>query len=164
MNAVEISMSTMMLSQVLDKSVKQDVPISGLAVDSRKVKAGDLFLACDGQACHGLDFAAQAIANGAAAIVWESSATRSDEGIYSVPVVPMMQLSLRLGEIAARFFGNPSQYLPLTGITGTNGKTSVAHYLAQILDRPEQRCGVIGTLGNGFPEALVSSGLTTPDA
>ena len=71
---------------------------------------------------------------------------------------------MRVGEIAARFHGNPTRELRVVGITGTNGKSSCCHYIAQALDSEEEPCGVVGTLGYGRLGALRAGGHTTPDA
>jgi UDP-N-acetylmuramoyl-L-alanyl-D-glutamate--2,6-diaminopimelate ligase len=145
-----------------------DREISGLCLDSRQLNAGDLFLACSGTCQHGLTFAEQAIARGASAIVWEPDGGEGDrlaEGLTAVnlPLIPVPRLSQRLSEIAGRYYGHPSQAMTLYGITGTNGKTSISQLLAQALES-EGLCGVVGTLGTGFPGRLTTTGMTTPDA
>ncbi len=138
--------------------------IDGIAMDSRSVRPGYLFLACRGIASHGLRFAAEAIGRGAAAIAWEPGEGIEVAGL-GVPTVRVEALARRAGEIAARFYGDPSRRLRVIGITGTNGKTSVAHYLAQSLDQPPAaRAGIIGTLGVGLYGETVASTHTTPDA
>lgn len=145
------------------------LPITALALDSRKVAPGCLFLACQGGRAHGLDFARALLGQGVAAIAAEPSAHWSPEAIAALgaelglPVIPVERLAARAGEIAARFHQDPSAALDVIGITGTNGKTSVSHFIAQSL-AVEARCAIVGTLGQGFPEALASTGMTTPDA
>jgi UDP-N-acetylmuramoyl-L-alanyl-D-glutamate--2,6-diaminopimelate ligase len=80
-----------------------------------------------------------------------------------IPVLPLEGLAARASALADRFHGEPSARLEVFGVTGTNGKTSVAHYLAQALGA-ELSCGIVGTLGNGFPGALKPTTHTTPDA
>ncbi len=135
--------------------------IAGIAMDSRSVRPGYLFLACKGLSSHGMAFAADAIAQGAAAIAWEPGGFEAAN--LPLPAIRVERLGERAGEIAARFYGRPSEQLDVIGITGTNGKTSIAHYLAQSLDRPEARAGIIGTLGVGLYGEAVSSAHTTPD-
>lgn len=145
-----------------------DREIAGLETDSRRVSPGDLFLACAGMRTHGVNFAEEAIRAGASAIAYE----QGDEGgardehrfISGVPLVGVTALSRQLGTIAARFHGEPSRDMIVIGITGTNGKTSCCHYLAQALVRDGSPCGVIGTLGYGAYGALRPGGHTTPDA
>ena len=128
--------------------------ITGIASDSRRVQPGDLFLACSGQASDGHDYAAAAVARGAAAICSERPLRAS------VPNVVLPDLKARQGELAARFFGDPSAHLTCIGVTGTNGKTSIAWFCATLL--PNAAC--IGTVGWGAPPRLAPSALTTESA
>ncbi|MDX1605857.1 MAG: UDP-N-acetylmuramoyl-L-alanyl-D-glutamate--2,6-diaminopimelate ligase, partial [Candidatus Competibacterales bacterium] len=139
-----------------------DCPVTGLASDSRRVTPGDLFLALRGHHHHGLAFLPGVRAAGAAAVAWEPPAPAvTDPGL---PLVEVPQLSRRIGVIASRFHGEPGRGLDLVGITGTDGKTSTAWYLAQALHRPDAPCGLLGTLGQGTAEVLGEPGLTTPEA
>ncbi|MEJ2347491.1 MAG: UDP-N-acetylmuramoyl-L-alanyl-D-glutamate--2,6-diaminopimelate ligase, partial [Gammaproteobacteria bacterium] len=141
----------------------QDVAVAGLALDSRGVEPGYVFLACQGLHAHGLTFAAEAIQRGAAAIVYEAV-----DGLQplpaDIPVIAVPGLGQRVGEIADRFFEHPSRAMTVIGITGTDGKSSISHFLAQALDLERARCGVIGTLGYGLYGELESGTHTTPDA
>ena len=145
------------------------VPLAGIALDSRKAGPGALFLACQGGQAHGLDFARELAGRGLGAIaaepggLWSLSAMSALAAELSLPVIPVEQLGVRAGAIAARFHHDPSAALEIIGITGTNGKTSVSHFVAQSL-ASEVRCAILGTLGQGFPDALSSTGMTTPDA
>jgi UDP-N-acetylmuramoyl-L-alanyl-D-glutamate--2,6-diaminopimelate ligase len=149
-------------------NIKQDLVVSGIALDSRKVQTGDVFLAVAGSQMHGLQHARQAIALGAAAVVWEPVA--DDAGfaemaaLLPVPVVAVPDLRQRTGIIAERFYGHPSRGLFVIGVTGTDGKTSCSHFIAQALDSGDRRCGVIGTLGYGLFGDLATATHTTPDA
>lgn len=142
-----------------------DPVIAGLSIDSRRVSRGDLFLACAGASAHGAEFIDDAVAAGAAAVAVETPvpADRTD-GDRAVPVVGVDGLGGRLGEIAARFYGDPSEDLVVVGVTGTNGKTSCCHYLAQALSVDDAPCGVLGTLGYGAFGDLTPGEHTTPDA
>ena len=131
-----------------------DVRITGIASDSRRVQPGDLFLACSGAASDGHDHAAAAVANGAAAICSERPLRAG------VPNVVLPDLKARQGELAARFFNDPSAHLTCIGVTGTNGKTSIAWFCATLL--PNAAC--IGTVGWGVPPHLEPSALTTESA
>jgi UDP-N-acetylmuramoyl-L-alanyl-D-glutamate--2,6-diaminopimelate ligase len=137
--------------------------IDGLAIDSRQVKAGDLFLAFPGSAVDGRRYIREAIAAGAAAVAYDNAGSFS-VGESAVPAFAVTDLRAKLGAIAARFYDMPSQKLVVVGVTGTNGKTTCTQLLAQTLDRAPRRCAVIGTLGAGFPGALDESAHTTPDA
>jgi len=135
-----------------------------LSLDSRRIARGGMFLAVPGTRAHGLQYAAAAAAAGATLVAWEPAdgmgAPRLGEGCEAFPVPG---LRARLGEIADRFFGAPSRRVSVTGITGTNGKTTCTHLVAGALDRLGRRAGVIGTLGSGPVARLEPSGLTTPD-
>ncbi|MFO7276617.1 MAG: UDP-N-acetylmuramoyl-L-alanyl-D-glutamate--2,6-diaminopimelate ligase [Pseudomonadota bacterium] len=145
-------------------SAPADVTVDDVALDSRDVRPGALFLACRGLTHHGLEFAAQAIERGARAVLYEEPtdvpAPRSDEKVF---VAGVPQLGKHAGTIADRFFGSPSQSLAVAGITGTNGKTTCAWLLAQALGRCGRRAAVCGTLGTGFPDSLEPWGHTTAD-
>lgn len=143
--------------------VADDAFINGLALDSRKVKRGDAFIALAGSRQHGLAHAQQAMENGAVAVIYEP-ADGARELLETLPgkmlAVAVAGLSHKLGAIAAKFFGDPSAQLQVIGITGTNGKTSCSQFLAQALGH----CGIIGTLGWGMPGSLRQTANTTPDA
>ena len=137
--------------------------VQGLSSDSRRLRAGDVFFACKGGAFHGLEFAEEAVEKGAICVLWEPSAER-----YRLPAgVPAMAvpgLRAQIGVIADRFYGCPSRDIPVVAVTGTDGKTSVSHFLAEFLEHLGKHCGLIGTLGSGFVGALESTEMTTPDA
>jgi UDP-N-acetylmuramoyl-L-alanyl-D-glutamate--2,6-diaminopimelate ligase len=142
--------------------VEADVPVRALAIDSRMVQPGDLFIAYPGVAADGRRFVGDAVARGAAAVLYEADGFAAPA--VGVPCVGVPDLRRRLGTIADRFYASPSHELTVVGVTGTNGKTTCTQLLAQALDEPERRCGIIGTLGYGFPGALDTSLHTTPDA
>jgi len=137
--------------------------IQGLQIDSRRICPGELFIAFPGKQSDGRNFINDAVRAGACAVVYESGDGYALHGA-SVPVVGVHDLDQKLGEIADRLYGSPSQRIVVVGVTGTNGKTTCTHLLAQALDQAPQRCAVIGTLGTGFPGALETSLHTTPDA
>ena len=138
--------------------------IGNIASDSRQLGQGDVFFALQGAATHGLDHAAAAVAAGAAAIVYDRDAGGAHALPESVLLVPVSGLAGHIGEIANRWFGFPSGKLFVTGITGTNGKTTVAFLLSQCLNRLGRNAAYIGTLGSGSGsgELLQGGGLTTP--
>jgi len=146
----------------------KDLRISGLALDSRLIQPGWLFVACRGDAQHGLDFAAEAKRRGAVAVIgepddqWDEAAMSDLSASLGLPVITMPALRGRASLLADRFYGEPSHHLQVMGVAGTNGKTSVTHFIAQALTT-EMRCGVIGTLGMGFPDDLEPGIYTTPD-
>ena len=147
-------------------AVSRDIVVSGLALDSRKVQSGDLFLAVAGTRTHGLQHARQAIALGAIAVAWEPVAGNAGlaetAALLPVPVVSVPELGQAVGLIADRFYGHPSHGLFIIGVTGTDGKTSCSHFMAQALNSDDRRCGLIGTLGYGLLDELTAGTHTTP--
>ncbi|MCX7556485.1 UDP-N-acetylmuramoyl-L-alanyl-D-glutamate--2,6-diaminopimelate ligase [Xanthomonadaceae bacterium JHOS43] len=135
--------------------------LQGLALDSRKVVPGGVFVALPGRTAHGLEFAAEAQRRGAAAILFEPPVP----GDIDLPAValPVPTLREHLGEIADRYFGSPSSALRMVGVTGTNGKTSIVQLLVQALSQAGSCAGSIGTLGVGLNGALSEGERTTPD-
>jgi len=127
------------------------------------VKPGDLFLAYPGEHADGRRFIGQAIGAGAAAVLWDSRGFRWNSA-WKLPNLGVPELRAHLGDIASHFYGHPSRYLWVAGVTGTNGKTSCSHWIAQSLSRLGRKTAVIGTIGSGFPSALEPALNTTPDA
>jgi UDP-N-acetylmuramyl-tripeptide synthetase len=144
--------------------------VRALATDSRRVKAGDAFIAWPGYGVDGRQFVRQALAAGAKACLVEAEGVQAF-GFDTEPAVAALHgLKAATGPLASAFLGAPSEHLNVVASTGTNGKTSTAWWVAQSLAALGRRCGVIGTLGVGEPptsarpEASVqSTGLTTPD-
>ncbi len=136
--------------------------VSGLQLDSRRVAPGDLFLAVRGSGGHGLAHLEQAVSRGAAAVAWEPAPgiAAPDAGI---PQLAVPGLGQRVGEIAARYYEHPTAKLFVSGVTGTDGKTSTAHLIAQALDLLGEPCAYLGTLGYGRLGALQDATHTTPD-
>ncbi|HET6654974.1 MAG TPA: UDP-N-acetylmuramoyl-L-alanyl-D-glutamate--2,6-diaminopimelate ligase [Gammaproteobacteria bacterium] len=141
-----------------------DRPIAGVALDSRQVVHGGLFLACRGATRHGLDFVDTAVARGAAAVAWEPVADVPPPKLPSrVAAIAVPGLARRVSAIAGRFYDEPSTALDVVGVTGTNGKSSTVLMLAEAMAQLSAPTGVIGTLGAGWPASLSTTGLTTPD-
>lgn len=141
--------------------------LTDIALDSRRVVRGGLFLACAGRRTHGLAALPQALAAGAKAVLWEPAAGVSPPAAVSgVFMQPVPQLSQQASRLAARFFDDPSATLAVAGITGTNGKTTSAWLLAQAwASASGLRAAYIGTLGVGeVTGALTPSDYTTSDA
>ncbi len=146
-------------------SPADDRVVAGVAMDHRQVAPGHLFLACAGGRAHGLAWSTDAIERGAHSIAWEPADGQSAPSLPpGIPAYAVDRLRMRAGEIAARFFDAPSYALDVIGVTGTNGKTSIAHLVANALARLGRRCGVLGTIGYGFPGHLAAADRTTPDA
>ena len=135
---------------------------SRLTNDSRRLARGDVFVAYPGAAVDGRIYIEEAFEKGAVAVLAEADGLAS--GPWPGPVVAVSGLVGLLGELSARVHGHPSAHLSLVGVTGTNGKTSTAQWIAGALATTGRRCATIGTLGNGFPNELDPSANTTPDA
>ncbi|MBN8430788.1 UDP-N-acetylmuramoyl-L-alanyl-D-glutamate--2,6-diaminopimelate ligase [Microbulbifer salipaludis] len=143
-----------------------DVAVTGVALDSRQVKPGDVFMALRGTVVDGREYIDAAIDNGAAAVLADGDAlgTRAHNGVQ---IVTVPGLAARVGEIAARFYGHPSESMYLVGVTGTNGKSTCAYLTSQLLAKHFGCAAVMGTIGNGVWKdgeiTLQETGLTTPD-
>ncbi len=135
-----------------------DPAIGGVTHDSRAVRPGDLFVAIPGATADGHDYVERAVGAGAAAVVVEHDVI----GATSRVVVPDARAALPW--LAAAAFGNPSHRLPVVGVTGTNGKTTVTHLLEQIILADGRSAGVIGTIGARIGSATESVERTTPEA
>jgi UDP-N-acetylmuramoyl-L-alanyl-D-glutamate--2,6-diaminopimelate ligase len=138
-----------------------DVRVSGLCLDSRKIRPGDAFVAVQGGTFHGVKYVAQAVASGCRAVLTDELANLHS---CDVPMACIPGLGKKLGELGSRFYAAPSERLVLAGVTGTNGKTSVAHFLAQAWQRVYGQTGMVGTLGYGPLNHLATADMTTPDA
>ncbi len=143
-----------------------DVEISGMSLDSRTLEKGELFVALRGSQQDGHSFVESAVVQGAAAVLAEKDIGRratAELRKAEVPLVVDENLRRKLGNIAARYFGEPSQSMWGCGITGTNGKTSVAWYSAALLNLLGRKTAVSGTTGWGIPPCLENTNLTTVD-
>ncbi len=141
-----------------------DVPVSGLSADSRTVRPGCVFIVRRGATTDGARYIDEALRAGAVALLrqGEPGSMLRPDGVVEVRVA---DVATTTGRVADRFYDHPSKDLEVVGITGTNGKTSVSHFLAQVLSAGgTQSCGVLGTLGHGLYGALQPGELTTPDA
>lgn len=149
--------------ELLDALAAAGVRPLGVCADSREARAGDLFLAWPGARSDGRDHVADALARGVSAVLWESGDGHAPTDC-AVPAIGVEDLRAVAGHLAHELFGRPSQALWVAGVTGTNGKTTVSQWIAQALEALEVRCGVVGTLGTGFPGHLEPLANTTPDA
>lgn len=157
-------MNKMMLSDLLKNvaTVTDDVEITAMTLDSRAITEGTLFVALHGVMKHAVEYAEMAAEKGAAAIIWEADEHYTAPKV-AIPCLEIADLRSKTGEIANRFFGQPSADITVIGITGTDGKTTVSNFIAQALNQEQAHCAVIGTLGKGVPGKLVDTGHTTPD-
>lgn len=142
-----------------------EMSVTGISQLAGEATPGCMFLALSGASRHGLSFVDEALARGAAVVAWEPTAgmppPEFPAGIVGIEV-PALRAAT--GLIADRFFGAPSADMQIAGITGTNGKTSTAFFVAQAVEALGLASAVIGTLGSGRPGALDNATLTTPDA
>ena len=139
-----------------------ELPVTALALDSRAVTPGAVFCAVRGHSGHGLDHVQQAIGRGASAVLWEPPAAAP---LLPVPAIPIERLGRQVSQLASRLYGIPSHALAVLGVTGTDGKTSCTHFLAQALSEPGRPAGLLGTLGYGlWGGPFESASHTTPDA
>jgi UDP-N-acetylmuramoyl-L-alanyl-D-glutamate--2,6-diaminopimelate ligase len=134
--------------------------VNDLALDDRQVTRGAAFVAVAGAHNHGLQYADRARAKGAAVILYEPS---PDHPVVWEPAVAVPGLKARLGELARTFYARAYGAAKLAGVTGTNGKTTVAYVLAQAMQNRGATCSYIGTLGFGIPPSVAAHTLTTPD-
>ena len=165
---------TAVLKKHLDKELLPELDgreVCGVCLDSRALSKGALFIAYPGHQTDGRDYLQQAVTAGAAALVVEKQglekfvSTDNDISEYDgVPLIAIENLAQASGEIAARFYGNPTRKMSVTGITGTNGKTSCCYLLAQALEFLYYPTLMLSTIGNGNPSELVPSSNTTPDS
>ena len=134
--------------------------ISGIAHDSRKVKAGTLFVAIKGQNSDGYEFISSAIEKGASAIIANGRPTE----ITNIPVVHVSNTRQAMSHVSANFYGRPSEDMTIVGITGTNGKTSICKLITHLIQENNHPCGSLGTLGFSTPSGIMSTGFTTPES
>jgi UDP-N-acetylmuramoyl-L-alanyl-D-glutamate--2,6-diaminopimelate ligase len=134
--------------------------VSEIHFDSRKIKPGDLFIAVRGSQSDGHQFISKAIESGAKSIVCEEIPEELKEGVTYVQV---KDSSPALGIMAGNYFDNPSQDLILVGVTGTNGKTTIATLLFQLFTHLGYGCGLLSTIRNLILNEVIPSTHTTPD-
>ena len=166
---VEMSLANLLKGYVTSEPVA-DIEIIDITSNSRMVQPGYLFIALRGINSHGIDFAIDAVQSGAVAVMYDAQ----DE--YCVQRMALLSKQVQThwigikdlgrvnGEIVSRFYGEPSRYLKIIGITGTDGKTSVTHLIVQALTQLGKSVASIGTLGYGTGNELDPASHTTPDA
>ncbi len=158
-NNLSMKLSTLLEGQQLEHQTGA-LTITGMSLDSRQITVGDAFVALQGGQEHGLQYARQAQQAGAVVVL---SDIESSETSLSIPTVVIPDLRSLLGQLAATFFAAPADNLKMIGVTGTNGKTSVAYFISQLLSK-KYSCGFIGTIGVGKPVGgLQVQVRTTPD-
>lgn len=153
-----------LLKPYIHLPIELDRQIDRLTLDSRLVKKNDLFIALIGHQLDGKQYIVEAITKGACAVLCEGTSTTSTLTFHQdIPIISVNQLAMQLGQLAAYFYDRPAEHLRIIGVTGTSGKTSCTHFIAQALHYLQIPCGIIGTLGAGLFGALQDKNLTTPD-
>ena len=155
------TLSSLTVADVLQRLAAQGVEPRGASDDSRRIQPGDLFIAYPGGLADGRRFIADAIARGAAAVLWETDGDFAWQSGWRVPHLSGSNLRALCGPLAHAIFQQPSEQLSLIAITGTNGKTTISQWIGRLHPRA---CPVIGTLGAGRVETLKETGFTTPEA
>lgn len=142
--------------------VDADMNVTGVAIDSRTVQAGDLFLAYRGSSVNGVDYIDAAIRSGAIAVAIDAEETIDIKPI-SITLIKVAGLRQRAGDIISRFYDEPSKAMQLIGVTGTNGKSTVSYMIAYALYVLGKQSAVLGTLGYGPFKQIEKGSTTTPD-
>lgn len=137
--------------------------VFGISTDTRSLKPGELFFALDGRRLHGSAFVKEALTKGAVAAVIHTESADSDL-IESGSVIRVLEVTKALALASANFCGHPERKMALTGITGTNGKTTTACMIHQILNDHKGTCGLLGTIENMIGVQKIPSLFTTPPA
>jgi UDP-N-acetylmuramoyl-L-alanyl-D-glutamate--2,6-diaminopimelate ligase len=138
-----------------------DTQIHDVQIDSRKTKPGVLFVAVKGTTADGHQFIDKAVENGAAVIVYETAPAQMSPGLVWVQVENSASAA---GYIAHNFFGHPSEKMKVVGVTGTNGKTTIATLLFRLFSGLGCTCGLLSTVENHIGDTIVPATHTTPDA
>ena len=137
-----------------------EVEITGVNIDSRRIESGHLFIAIPGTQTDGHRFIGKAIELGAAAVLCESLPAERAEGVTYVTVD---STESNVGEVATQFYGDPSRKLKLVGVTGTNGKTTIATLLYNMFRKFGHKCGLLSTVCNYIEDEPIAASHTTPD-
>ncbi|WP_308238311.1 UDP-N-acetylmuramoyl-L-alanyl-D-glutamate--2,6-diaminopimelate ligase [uncultured Prevotella sp.] len=138
----------------------EDVEITDVNIDSRRIKDGHLFIAMKGTQVDGHKFVSKAIELGAKAVMCEDMPEEKTEGVTYVQVVSTEDV---VGKVATTFHGNPSTKLKLVGVTGTNGKTTIATLLYNMFTKMGHKCGLLSTVCNYIIDEAIPADHTTPD-
>ena len=135
--------------------INSDIPIKGIKINSKEVQPGDLFVCTMGVSADRHDFIDEAIQNGASAVV-----VSKEVGKKSVPLIRVKNTNQELQKVCAKFYDYPYEKVKMIGVTGTNGKTTVAEIIHQLLG---DTCAYIGTNGKKYKDKQESIRNTTPD-
>lgn len=170
LNKFKLKLSELLADFFLKEKLilEHDPDILGLSSDSRILQKGELFIAYLGDKKSWVQYIDHAIKQGASAILFDNENVPETVklkivGNHKIPIIGIPHLAKQVGNISAKFYNNPSKDLTVVGITGTNGKTSTSQFIARALSQTSYRCGIIGTLGYGFPDQLQPGIFTTPE-
>jgi len=146
---------------VIETHADPQLRVESLCYDSRKVLPGSLFFALRGVKSDGTGFIAQAAERGAIAIVSDAASTTAT---CVIPIIQVVNARKAMAEMAAAFYGRPSDGMKVMGITGTNGKTTTAFLVKHLLDQAQRRCGLIGTVKYSIGDVEIDAPRTTPES
>ena len=146
--------------EVLNTLGDVDVEITGVNIDSRRIEAGHLFVAIPGTVTDGHNFIPKAIEQGAVAVLCEYFPNKREPGVTYITVDSTESC---VGEVATQFYGDPSRKLKLVGVTGTNGKTTIATLLYNMFRKFGHKCGLLSTVCNYIEDEAIPADHTTPD-
>ena len=146
--------------EVLNALGDTEIEITGVNIDSRRIEAGHLFVAIPGTQTDGHKFIPKAIEQGAVAVLCEYFPNRREPGVTYIAVDSTEDC---VGEVATQFYGDPSRQLKLVGVTGTNGKTTIATLLYNMFRKFGHKCGLLSTVCNYIEDEAIVADHTTPD-
>ena len=146
--------------EVLNVLGDTDIEVTGVNIDSRRIEAGHLFVAIPGTQTDGHKFIPKAIELGAVAVLCEYFPNKREPGVTYIAVASTED---SVGEVATRFYGDPSRKLKLVGVTGTNGKTTIATLLYNMFRKFGHKCGLLSTVCNYIEDEAIPADHTTPD-
>jgi len=146
--------------EVLNILGKDDIEISGVNIDSRRIEDGHLFIAIPGTQTDGHKFIPKAIEQGATAVLCEYFPNKREPGVTYIAVDSTEN---EVGKVATAFYGDPSRKLKLVGVTGTNGKTTIATLLYNMFRKFGHKCGLLSTVCNYIEDEAIPADHTTPD-
>ena len=146
--------------EVLNALGDTDIEITGVNIDSRRIEAGHLFVAIPGTQTDGHKFIPKAVEQGAVAVLCEYFPNRREPGVTYIAVESTEDC---VGEVATQFYGDPSRQLKLVGVTGTNGKTTIATLLYNMFRKFSHKCGLLSTVCNYIEDEAIPADHTTPD-
>ena len=146
--------------EVLNVLGDTDIEVTGVNIDSRRIEAGHLFVAIPGTQTDGHKFIPKAVEQGAVAVLCEYFPKKREPGVTYIAVASTEDC---VGEVATRFYGDPSRKLKLVGVTGTNGKTTIATLLYNMFRKFGHKCGLLSTVCNYIEDEAIPADHTTPD-